>query len=212
MILYTLPSSPFGARIAIQAAEKGLSLEIAGPPDGMGSEAHFALNPFGKIPVLQVDGASIIESAAIQEYLEDRYPELSLRGADPAQTAAVRAFVRAVDLYLFPALFGLRGLPPGQVEALDRAVAEIDAVVDRLSRLHVGPYLCGQHLTLADCTLVPACFYTNLFAGRLGFASPFERHVWFPAWWDQINGHDSVRHVVTGLSALAQATKAVSSE
>lgn len=212
MTLFTVPSSPFGARIRIQAAAKGLALDIAEPPGGLGSPEFFAINPFGKVPVLRTDEGDIIESTVIQEYLEDCHPEPNLRGTSPLQIAAVRTFTRAVDLYLFPALFGLRGTAGGQADALAKVVEEIGAAVDRLARLKAGDYLCGSSLTLADCALAPAYFYTDLFAGRLGFRSPFERHQAFTTWWTHVNGIPAVGSVIADLARIAAAPREVASE
>lgn len=210
MILFTVPSSPFGARIRIQAAAKGLALTLAEPPGGLGSDEWRAVNPFGKVPVLRTDAGDIIESAVIQEYLEDMYPAPDLRGADPFAVAGVRAFTRAVDLYLFPALFGLRGAASGDASALAGAVAELETAVERLARLKApGACLCGPSLSLADCALVPARFYTDLFAARLGFVSPFTRDAGFEAWWAHVTGLPPVAGVVADLARIAAAPKAV---
>lgn len=212
MILFTVPSSPFGARIRIQAAAKGLALDIAEPPGGLGSPEFLAINPFGKVPVLRTEEGDIIESAVIQEYLEDCHPEPNLRGTGPFQVAAVRSFTRAVDLYLFPALFGLRGAAGSEGDALAKVVEETAAAVDRLARLKAGDYLCGPSLTLADCALVSAYFYTDLFAGRLGFRSPFERHQGFTTWWARVNDTAAVGPVIADLARIAAAPREVASE
>jgi glutathione S-transferase len=215
MILFTVPSSPFGARIRIQAVAKGVALDIAEPPGGLGSQELFAINPFGKVPVLRTDEGDIIESAVIQEYLEDCHPEPNLRGTSALQVAEVRSFTRAVDLYLFPALFGLRAVADSQTEAVAKAVDEIEVAVGRLARLKrlkLGNYLCGSLLTLADCALAPAYFYTDLFARRLGFRSPFECHHVFTTWWAHVNGVPAVGSVIEDLARIAAAPREVASE
>ena len=43
------------------------------------------LNPYAKVPVL-VDGEGVIyESAIIDEYLEEKYPQVRLMPSDPLQ-------------------------------------------------------------------------------------------------------------------------------
>lgn len=212
MILFTVPSSPFGARIQIQAVAKGLALTIAEPPGGLGSREFLAVNPFGKAPVLRTDGGDIIESGVIQEYLEDCHPEPNLRGNTPLQVATVRSFVRAVDLYLFPALFELRGRVGGARDGLSKAIEEFGTVVDRLARLERADHLRGLSLTLADCALAPAYFYADLFAERLGFRSPFERHPVFTTWWMQANGDPAVASVIANLARIAAAPREAASE
>jgi glutathione S-transferase len=45
------------------------------------------VNPNGQVPVLVHDGAVITESAVINEYLDDAFPEVPLRPADLVRLA-----------------------------------------------------------------------------------------------------------------------------
>lgn len=212
MKLIALPTSPFAARVQIQAIEKGLDLPLEFPPAAEAGKAvdlaqHAALNPFGKIPILVVGQHAIIESAAIQEYLEDVFPSPSLRGPNPLATARMRAFIRAVDLYLFSSIFALRGLEPGSADfpPVREALAR---TLDRLEVLFDGHgYVCGEQLTLADCSLAPACFYLDRFLARQGCPSPRDSRPALQAWWDTVLRHDSVARVLAQLEAAVNARR-----
>jgi len=201
MKLLALPTSPFSARILIQAYEKGIELPVEHPGPDVGPQQHASLNPLGKTPILVVGEEFIIESGAIQEYLEDLYPVPSLRGADALETAKMRAFVRAVDLYLFPGIFGLRAMRK-DVEGLHQALGSLCQAVDGLQAL-LGRhgYVCGKHLTLADCTLVPACFYMERFFARFGQESVFATRPALQDWWATVQRHESVSRVIAQLQA-----------
>lgn len=212
MKLIALPTSPFAARVQIQAIEKSLDLLLefpAAPEAGKAVDVvrHAALNPFGKIPILVVGQHTIIESAAIQEYLEDVCPLPSLRGPDPLTTARMRAFIRAVDLYLFPSIFALRALEPGSadfppvLEALARTLDRLEVLFDNHG------YACGEGLTLADCSLAPACFYLDRFLARQGQPSPRVSRPVLQAWWDALSRHDSVARVLAQLEAAVNARR-----
>ena len=54
-------------------------------------------NPAGKVPVLQLDGVMMSESAAICEYIEETRPEPSLMPSDPVQRLEVRRLVSWFD-------------------------------------------------------------------------------------------------------------------
>ena len=54
-------------------------------------------NPAGKVPVLQLDGIIMSESAAICEYIEETRPEPSLMPSDPVQRLEVRRLVSWFD-------------------------------------------------------------------------------------------------------------------
>jgi glutathione S-transferase len=63
-----------------------------------------ALSPEGMVPVLVHDGRVLTESSVINEYLDDLFPEMPLRPADPFERAQMRIWVKYVDEYFCPAL------------------------------------------------------------------------------------------------------------
>jgi glutathione S-transferase len=63
-----------------------------------------AMNPNGQVPVLVDDGNIITESTVINEYLEDVFPDIPLRPADPFWRAKMRIWSKFVDEYFCPAL------------------------------------------------------------------------------------------------------------
>jgi len=201
MKLIALPTSPFSARILIQVYEKGIELPVEYPAPDVTPQQHASLNPIGRTPILVVGNDFIIESGAIQEYLEDLYPVPSLRGADAMETAKMRAFVRTVDLYLFPGVFGLRALRD-DAGGLQEAVQSVCTTVDGLQALlGAHGYACGKHLTLADCTLVPACFYLERFFARFGQESVFVSRPRLQDWWATVQRHESVSRVLAHMQA-----------
>ena len=50
-------------------------------------------NPYGKVPVLEDDGAVVYESAIIDEYLEEKYPAVRLMPSDLAERARARIWI-----------------------------------------------------------------------------------------------------------------------
>lgn len=62
------------------------------------------INPNGQVPVLIHNGKTVTESSIIDEYLEDVFPDNSLRPADPHTRAKMRAIVKFIDDYALPAL------------------------------------------------------------------------------------------------------------
>ena len=63
---------------------------------------YLALNPNGLVPTLVHDGAVIIESTVINEYLDDVFPETPLRPADPVARARTRVWAKLADEALGP--------------------------------------------------------------------------------------------------------------
>lgn len=58
---------------------------------------YLALNPNGLVPTLTHDGAPVIESTAICEYLDDAFPEPPLRPAEPLARARMRVWSKWTD-------------------------------------------------------------------------------------------------------------------
>ena len=108
MKLYGTDVSPFAARVRIQIYKKELPVEIVPPPGGLGSQEYLQITPIGKIPALDLGNLVIVESEVIQEYFEDKFPNPSLRGDTPEETARIRMLSRIADQYLVPCLQSLR--------------------------------------------------------------------------------------------------------
>jgi len=89
MKIYDREGAPNTARIRIVLAEKGLTQDVEfASVDLIAAEQKrpwfLAMNPIGKIPVLELkDGLAISESTAITEYLDnlDGHPTLTGKAA-----------------------------------------------------------------------------------------------------------------------------------
>jgi len=100
MKLIGFPPSPYTARVMLFARLKGLDLTRESPPGGLHSPEFKAINPIGKIPVLQTDdGQSLPESSVICDYLEDMHPERPGLPGTPQDKARARLIARVYDLY-----------------------------------------------------------------------------------------------------------------
>ena len=107
------------------------------------------------MPVL-VDGAAVIyESAIINEYLEEKYPEPSLMAKDPAQRAQARIWIDYANTRLQRA--GGYIAHDYQVEKSKEEVKQYLATLDR--EMRDREYIAGDY-SLADITYIP--FFTRL--------------------------------------------------
>lgn len=82
--LYHVPLSPFCRKVRLSLAEKRIECELVEERYWEQDPDFLRRNPAGKVPVLRIDGKTMSESAAICEYLEEKYPEPSLmpKGTD----------------------------------------------------------------------------------------------------------------------------------
>lgn len=137
------------------------------------SSSYRSIAAHGFVPALEVDGAILIESPAILEYIETRWSDPPLLPADPVDAAVVRAMVGIVACDIHPlnnlrVLNALRsdfGATQKQVvQWVGRWVcAGFDALETMVAR-HGGIHAFGDTPTLADCCIVPQIYNAQRFA------------------------------------------------
>lgn len=66
---------------------------------------YLAINPKGVVPTLVHDGAAVIESSIIIEYVDDAFEGPSLAPSDPAGRAAMRLWLRFSDDVAYQAVY-----------------------------------------------------------------------------------------------------------
>jgi glutathione S-transferase len=197
MKLYGVVQSNFTAKCRIVLYEKSLldQVELVPvPADGTGAAAYRAINPLGKIPALEVDGAVIVESEVINEYLEERFPEPPLLPADPIGRARVRIVSRFHDLYFEPALRAI--YPPVDPAVVDARLSEVWARLDQLEDLLDQPWAAGSAFTLADCAVAPTMLFASLLMRSLGRPAPIEGRPKLGEWWARVRTRPSVGSVL----------------
>lgn len=155
--------------------EASVGLSVAGRPVAMHSPEHLALHPFGQVPVLLHDGASVFETLAICRYLDRAFPARSLEPEDAAGRLLVEqwasALISTVDTrlirrYLLP-VAGPGNAAPLDGAALTRAEAAVEQTLAVLERQLGGQaFLCGARFSLADALLAPMLDYLTRIPGR----------------------------------------------
>ncbi len=179
---YWRSGTSYRTRIALEL--KGLAYEYRAVDLRAGAHkdaAYRALDPQGLVPTLEIDGHALIQSPAILEWLEERYPEPPLLPHDPFERATVRAMAAIVACDIHP-LNNLRVLKSirhdlGADDAQQAAwtqrwiVAGFEALEAMIAR-HGGHWSFGDSPTLADCCLVPQIYSARRFEVDL---APFPR-------------------------------------
>ena len=146
--LYDADRCPYCARVRIAVAEKGIEYETVEVDLDDRPAWIYEKNPLGRVPVLEEDTFVLAESAVIDEYLDDRYPEPPLWPADPAERALGRMLVFRFDELSRP-YYALRRGEDGAADRLDVALGELDALLEG------RPFLSGREFGLADIAYVP---------------------------------------------------------
>jgi glutathione S-transferase len=146
--LYDAARCPFCARVRIVLAEKDVPYETVEIDLQDRPAWLYEKNPVGKVPVLEEDGWVLPESAVIDEFLNERYPEPPLWPDDPGERAAGRLLVFRFDDFSKP-YYALRRGEPGARERFEGELRYLDAFLERL------PYLTGVSFGLADTAYLP---------------------------------------------------------
>jgi glutathione S-transferase len=154
--LYHEPISPNSRRVWITLLEKELEFELVEVKlDGAQFQPEFlALNPFHHIPILVDDGFNIVESLAILDYLEKKYPKPAMLPTD-AKDLAIARMVQLVSVNellpatvpLFPVMLGLPVANPEKIEQAKQKASTVLKFFENL--LDERPYFGSQSLTLA---------------------------------------------------------------
>jgi len=159
--LVHFPLSPAGRLVRLALAEKRLEAEFeAVRPWDLG-DALYDMNPAGTLPVLRVGEATVCDALPICEFLEERYPEVSLLPGTPVERAEIRRllawflikFEREVSANLIPEKLEKRLQRKGEAD-MTRVRAGLTNLRNHLDYItYVSErrnWLGGEALSLAD--------------------------------------------------------------
>lgn len=155
MIFHATALSSYSAKVRIVLCVKGIAHEERAPAQGYRSPAYRAIVPMGTLPAWQEGDWVLSESEAINEYLEERYPQPAMLPQDLRLRAQVRFLCRFHDLHLEPlvrALFAHVRPAQRQPERVAALREDITRRVDQLAGwCRPAPYLLTPTISLADC-------------------------------------------------------------
>lgn len=166
LTLHAFPPSPraFKVLVALHQLEIPYDLKIVNLIKGdQNKPEHKALNPNGRMPVIDDGGFVLWESNAILEYLASKKPQAGLLPDDPKARANVTKWMFWESAHWDPAcavfayerlvktLFG-RGAPDSkEIERGEQLMGRLGPVLDGALGEH--RYVAGDRLSLADIAL-----------------------------------------------------------
>ncbi len=156
-ILYSAQVCPFAHRTRLVLAEKAVAFELVAI-DLQNRPADFKdISPYGKVPALVCGPDRLWESAVINEYLEEVYPEPALLPQTPAARALARIWIDFANTRLVPRFYGLLKAQEPEEQSTQQAKLH-DALrfleQEGLARSD-GCFLFGDRPGLADFSLYP---------------------------------------------------------
>ena len=167
ILLHGFWRSSAAYRVRIALALKGVAYRqqpldlIAGEQHG---DAYVGIAPHRLVPALEYDGRILIESPAILEWIEAKWPTPPLLPANIDEAAIVRGMAALIACDIHPlnnlrVLSAIRGdfeATNPQVKAwIARWITQGFAALEVLVTRHGGRFAFGDTPTLADCYLVP---------------------------------------------------------
>ena len=132
--------------------EKGIDFEVHEVDLSNKSEEFASVSPYGKVPVLRVNGTSLYESNIVNEYLDEVYESPKQMPEDPEERASVRSWMAFADDYFFPSIYRVRtGVQRGYSEdEIQEAKDKLDDALSRLEHQLEGKKCLVGEYTLAD--------------------------------------------------------------
>jgi len=151
---------PFVQRSVILLKEKEVDydiefIDVYDPP-----EWFKKLSPTGKVPVMEVEGTVLFESAVISEYIDEVYPP-SLHPLNPLDKAKNRAWIE----FTSPLYMGTFNLMMAKTqEEVDAAIEDMN---DKLATLEAEkknqPWFNGEDFSLVDIAMAPYFVRANFY-------------------------------------------------
>jgi glutathione S-transferase len=172
-ILYGFDGSTYVRTVRTLLAEKGAEYDqvplnvLAGEPR---LPEHLARHPFGKVPVLDIDGVRIRETDAICRYLDETLDGPSFIPGNAKDRARMNEAISIINSYGYNALVGVAGyhLFPDFIggandDARAAALENSEKALKMLMEVKGDdPFIAGGSPSLADFFLGPIIFYVSL--------------------------------------------------
>ena len=159
MELYSARICPFAHRTRLVLLEKAVEFEHVEIDLGDKPQRFLDVSPYGKVPAIVHNGEALYESAIINEYLDEVFPEPALMPQDPLARARMRIWIDYCDNRFLSDYYALMRNQNRADHAtlLEKTCAHLDIIEnDGMAKLGGdGPFWMGDHLTLLDLAYFP---------------------------------------------------------
>jgi glutathione S-transferase len=196
--LYYTKGSTFSQRTRAVLQEKGIDytpieIDLQHKPEGFTQ-----ISGYGKVPAIKHGEVEIYESAIINEYLEEVFPQPALLPHDPAEKAIARIWIDYANTRLVPAFNKLlRGKDTQEQEQGRREFLESLLYIEEegLGKLFGnGPYWLGENLSLVDISFYPWFERLPVLEKFRNFTLPTETPR-LHQWWENLRQRESIQKV-----------------
>ncbi|MBD2123546.1 glutathione S-transferase family protein [Trichocoleus sp. FACHB-262] len=201
--IYSAKACPFAHRTRLVLLEKGIDFELT-EIDLQNKPAWFSqISRYGKVPAIKHGDHEIVESAIINEYLEEVFPEPPLLPSEPGARAIARIWIDYANTRFVPAFSKLlRGKTTQEQEQGRQELEESLLYIERegFGKLSgEGPYWFGNSLSLVDLTFYPWFERLPTLKEYRNFSLPAEA-TRIQNWWHAVRDRPSVQSIENPVS------------
>jgi glutathione S-transferase len=203
VVLYGPVYSTYARTARLALEEKGAAYELheVDTLNGANQKAeHLARHPWGKVPVIDHDGFSLFETAAITRYVDDVFPGENLQPGDPEKRARMNQICAILDNYgwnpmviqvfVQAIIVPLKGGTPDRA-IISEAMLQAQLVLKTIEGLaEGGEFLCGSAISLADLHLVPILDY---FVRSEDGSAALKQYPKISSWWQKTEQRPTVK-------------------
>lgn len=195
--LYFAKGSTFSQRTRVVLLEKGINftgieVDLQNKP-----ETFTQVSAYGKVPAIKHGDIEIYESAIINEYLEEVFPEPALLPRDPDGKAIARIWIDYANTRLVPAFNKLlRGKDSQEQEQGRKEFSESLLYIEKkaLGKFSNGAYWLGENLSLVDISFYPWFERLPVLEKFRNFSLP-EETPRLQEWWENLRRRESIQQV-----------------
>jgi len=188
IIIHSKPACPACRSVLMAAKYLGIKLDVKNYDLNKGehlTQEFLEMNPQHIIPTIDDNGFYLWESRAILAYLVNKYvPESAVYPKEPHERAVVdrmlyfdigTLYKSQMDDLLFPLVFKGHFVDSEKHDAYKKALKLLDDF------LGMTPYAAGNHITIADFSLISTLSFAEIFADQFGYMN-FEEYPRISAW------------------------------
>lgn len=194
--LYFTKRSTFSQRTRIVLSEKKIDFTPIEVDLANKSAELLKVSRYGKVPAIKHGDVELYESAIVNEYLDEVFPEPPLLPKDPAQKAIARIWIDYANTRFAPAFNKLlRGQDAQEQEQGRREFTEALLYIEQEGlgkRSHNGAYWLGEQLSLVDISFYPWLERLPLLQHFRKFELPAETPQ-LQQWANQLRNHPSIQ-------------------
>lgn len=193
--IYSASVCPFAHRTRLTLVEKGVDFSLTEINLEQKPDWFQEVSPYEKVPVIKHREVRVWESAIINEYLDEVFPEPPLFPADPAQKAQARIWIDFANTKFINAFYKMLLIQdPQKQEKWKQLFVEHIYFLERAAFSQADPYWSGKQVSLVDLTYYPWFERWSVLKHYRNLLLPSDCKK-LQRWWDAMATRDSVQQL-----------------